>query len=335
VKCTDADFNPLCEVAAHKQMSFVAPSAVAYVDNVTCTVTENFRAAAPIMLSGNGGGILNKEVAKKKLPQGYTQIEYLEATGTQDIDSGVLVSGRLKVVSILEALQNYIGTFWGGRGSHNQSNLFLFERSGSIVQFDYSSRVNAPFSLLPFYKYKIETRYGNLFVDNLQINERGFSVFGDDENIHIFAFNRIGEIGFHLNKARVYYLQFLYMDDVQREFIPALDDTGAPCLFDTVTQQAYYNQGAGDFIYPTESTNYALRRVLPDWGKLTEHGLRRLYHAPIDWQGELIDYALENGFKPIIEPEMPEEGYWVPQWRETEEEIVLDWIETEAPAIEH
>ena len=56
VKCTDADFNPLCEVAAHKQMGFVAPSTAAYVDNITCTVTEVFRAAASVELSGNGGG---------------------------------------------------------------------------------------------------------------------------------------------------------------------------------------------------------------------------------------------------------------------------------------
>jgi hypothetical protein len=71
--------------------------------------------------------------------------------------------------------------------------------------------------------------------------------------------------------------------------------------------------------------------VLPDWGKLTERGLRRLYHAPANYQGELYDYALENGYKPIVEPEKPEQGYWVPQWRETEDEIVLEWVETEAP----
>jgi hypothetical protein len=74
--------------------------------------------------------------------------------------------------------------------------------------------------------------------------------------------------------------------------------------------------------------------VLPDWGKLTEHGLRRLYHAPANYTGELYDYALENGFKPIIESEMPEDGYWEPQWRETEDEIILEWVETEPPVDE-
>lgn len=108
-------------------------------------------------------------------------------------------------------------------------------------------------------------------------------------------------------------------------------------MFDLVSRKAFYNSGNGDFLYPTESpesTTYGLRRVLPDWGKLTENGLRRLYHAPANYQGELYDYALENGYKPIVEPEPPEEGYWAPHWTETEDEIVLEWVETEPPTDE-
>lgn len=56
VKCTDADLNLLCEVDAHNQIGFVAPGTTAYVDDTTCTITEVFRVAAPVMLSGNGGG---------------------------------------------------------------------------------------------------------------------------------------------------------------------------------------------------------------------------------------------------------------------------------------
>lgn len=119
------------------------------------------------------------------------------------------------------------------------------------------------------------------------------------------------------------------------DLLPCLDDTGAPCMYDRVSKTAFYNSGSGDFTYPTQSTTYSLRRrVLPDWGKLTENGLRRLYHVPVDYEGELIEYALENNYKQIIETEMPEEGRWTPQWKETKEEIVLEWIEAEEPILE-
>ena len=108
-------------------------------------------------------------------------------------------------------------------------------------------------------------------------------------------------------------------------------------MFDIVSHTPFYNRGSNDFTYQTESSaiTYSLRRVLPDFGILTEHGLRRLYHAPQSYNGDILDYALENGYKHIVETEQPEEGYWSPQWRETEEEIVLDWVETEPPAEEH
>ena len=108
-------------------------------------------------------------------------------------------------------------------------------------------------------------------------------------------------------------------------------------MFDTVSRTAFYNSGTGDFVTPQSgATTYSLqgRRELPDWGKLTPTGLRRLYHAPAWYKGDAYDYALENGYKPIVEEPAPEEGYWVPVWHETEEEIVLEWVETEPPAEE-
>lgn len=115
-------------------------------------------------------------------------------------------------------------------------------------------------------------------------------------------------------------------------FIPAVDDVGNPCLYESVRKETYYNYGTGAFLYPTASATYTLRRTIPDWGQLTENGLRRLYHAPEGYAGELLDYALENGFKPIVEEPAPEEGYWSPRWKENEDEIVLEWVKIDPPS---
>ena len=143
-----------------------------------------------------------------------------------------------------------------------------------------------------------------------------------------------GDAGGYGLKGRIYFLEIGTGDENVSHLVPCVDETGAPCMFDAVSQQAFYNSGRGDFIYPTESTTYSLRRALPDWGKLTEHGLRRLYHVPAGYKGELIDYAEQNGYKPIVEPEMPEEGYWEPVWHDREDCIELEWVETEPPVEE-
>jgi hypothetical protein len=439
VKCTDADFNPLCEVAAHKQTGFVAPSTAAYVDNVTCTVTEVFRAAAPVELSGNGGGEpegdyvtldangcitsgrldtlvdgsylqhnkptltswdidlpalsnganmfyncrLDKDSAlvvlsslpayesgvhvltlgmhksyegdadilaaidaaqangwtiraqyqeENTLPANFTQVEYIGSTGTQYIDTGLRytsddVYSQTLELSIIDKISlgntgcNYIGWCSVQDGNYHMLNA----------------------GMTPIGERDIIC---NKFLDGerfLYINGSEVARQPIESGVFINIVAGIFSLGTHNNKwfstnqnikAKLYFAEFTKNNMLVRNMIPALDPTGAPCLYDLIEKKAYYNAGTGDFIYPSEATTYSLRRVLPDWGKLTERGLKRLYHAPEGYTGELIDYALENGYKPIIEPEMPAEGYWTPQWRETEDEIVLDWIETEAPEME-
>jgi hypothetical protein len=39
------------------------------------------------------------------------------------------------------------------------------------------------------------------------------------------------------------------------------------------------------------------------------------------------EYAEANGFKLIVEPPMPEEGFWIPVWHDREDCIELEWEE--------
>lgn len=132
--------------------------------------------------------------------------------------------------------------------------------------------------------------------------------------------------------ARIYYATFSKGEEIIAHYVPALDPTGAPCMFDTVTRTPFYNSGAGDFLYPTDAAP-AAAIGLDDkfYAKLTEHGVRRLYHVPEGCTMTKDDYAAANGFKELVEPPMPLEGYWMPQWRETDTQLVCDWIETEPP----
>jgi hypothetical protein len=69
------------------------------------------------------------------------------------------------------------------------------------------------------------------------------------------------------------------------------------------------------------------------YGKITEHGIRRLYCVP-EGNNSKEEYAEKHGFKLLIETPQPEEGYWTPVWHETETQLILDWVETEPPTEE-
>lgn len=268
-----------------------------------------------------------------RIPLNYKQVEYLQSQYKTSINTGIYATRNTEVE--VDTVITYASN-WG----------ILYSANGKYTLATYSSN---EMTVLHYYNgsqyIKIprpeEVALGNRFKAKvtkvgLYINEtlRGtipdtVPFFKCDSPMILSGYSVTDT-----NGAQAKYYSFSMSEDGEKllEFVPCIDETGAPCMFDVVSKTAFYNYGAADFLYPTESTTYALHRVLPDWGQLTEHGLRRLYHAPADWDGELYDYAVTRGFKPIIEPEMPEEGYWSPQWTETEDEIVLEWVETDPPA---
>jgi hypothetical protein len=272
------------------------------------------------VLGGNTGG----DVA---LPEGWTRVEYLESSGNQFIATNFILDSDCEIFCDFQPLGNNTAQIpWAW--DNERARCIGLVRNGSYLNYDWSQS-------------RLGSNAHNLERHNVVINSKGAWFDGvqacsfpsSDSFVTDSAFQVFKGTGSYSYRfvGRVYALSVKKAGKVVFDMVPCLKDTGAPCYYDLVSKKAFSNQMTGDFTYPTTSTTYALRRVLPDWGKLSEYGLSRLYHAPADWQGELIDYALEHGYKPIIEPEMPEDGYWVPQWRETEDEIILEWIETEEP----
>lgn len=275
------------------------------------------------------------------LPIDYTPVEYLQCNGSQYIDTqtlnvfeyeleytatntnnailaGYVPKGRVRAFGIIE--RNKVAVATANSDYYREATVSAAVKNTVVYNANLGKYV-----MINGAKYETAAYGGKALIP---------SPMTADVSAYLFACNT-GEkgaqgIGY---SARLYSAKLKNKElTVLFDGIPALDPTGAPCMFDLVSRKALWNEGAGDFIYPTESTTYALRRVLPDWGKLTPHGLRRLYHAPEGYQGELYDYAIENGYKQIVETEQPEEGYWTPVWHEREDCIELEWVETEPPA---
>ena len=146
-----------------------------------------------------------------------------------------------------------------------------------------------------------------------------------------------GPVNGSTQQVRIYNFSANYDGEkLVANYVPTLDPTGAPCMFDLVTRRPFYNSGSGDFLYPTSSTTYSLRRYTPEYAIQTPTGIRKLYHVPENYDGSIEDYARENNYKRLVEPECPnEEGkFYESKWNETDEELILEWIEVEPPVLE-
>lgn len=276
------------------------------------------------------------------LPTGYKRVEYLESTGTQYINTQENVyrlTLDFQATSLDDADRRVYFGLYDALNIQTQDLTYQLKRSSASgvhgVQVG-TTKLTSPYLYGVPFRITIDGD-GNVSRDGEKIgivtlpqeNKPNATPFIWAQATHYGTYIASAE---HHTVARVFSVTLGRDGQITRKFIPCLDPTRAPCMYDTVSRQPFYNSGTGDFLYPSEATTYALRRrVLPDWGKLTENGLRRLYHSPEGYQGELIDYALENGFKPIVESGQPEDGYWSPRWIETENEIVLKWVEIEPP----
>jgi hypothetical protein len=297
-------------------------------------------------LGGNGGD-------NGGLPAGYKRVAYLESTGTQCIDTGlemdsVKTGTKTKYLEI-NTNKNFSNVFgaWSNDGREYSWMLKPNNRAWLNVSLNFYCEVNGiprgNLNEVDAYIHDYDAENNEAWLKcyvNGTLRIDGYKQLFPLRNEYK---NSVLLYGYTGNGApvptfvgRIYYVE-LYKDDVKiGHFIPCIDRIGTPCMFDMVTRQPFYNCGSGEFLYPgkeTEVSTFSLRRSIT-YAQLTEHGLRRLYHAPANYKGELIDYALENGYKPIVEPEKPEEGYWSPRWTETEDEIVLEWVETEPPTDE-
>lgn len=270
------------------------------------------------------------------LPTGYKRVPYLESGGGQFIYADLPITStsgvHVRFVQTSNSGHYYVWGFAGG------SYIIIgVDGNGAPVS---AGRLNhnaaLPYSSTAVYEayanYKNDSKYR--IESSGEISEVTGGMLRTTANTGIFGLVK-GDGSFSASaRARVYLAQFTHEQEIMREMLPCLDDTGTPCMFDTVTREAFYNDGTGDFTYP--GAEQAVQTLALDWdakfyAKLTEHGVRKLYHVPKGCTMTMDEYASENGFKELVEPPMPMTGYWAPVWRETDTQLILDWVETEPP----
>lgn len=198
---------------------------------------------------------------KSELPAGYRRCEYLESTGTQyilipqiDITDKPLV--KFEVIyqtynkdarsfgSIMRTVRFENGIGWQGESfSYNFGNgygmklAYVIDNNGVKKEVPASSLANKHLT----FEYKDSLFYLNGIKQT--IARYAVGDFGVARNVIVFGTNREGKIDLSNVKICNFYVYG------QINLIPALDPSGRPCMYDTVTKQPFYNQGTGEFLY--------------------------------------------------------------------------------------
>ena len=116
------------------------------------------------------------------------------------------------------------------------------------LRFEYSTSTNYVFTESLMKRSVIKTNKNSINVNNNDylLNTASFT---GKYSFYIFDANLGGTPSNRGTVMRLWRSQIYDNDTIVRDYIPVIDASSRPCLFDKVEKKCYYNQGTGEFLY--------------------------------------------------------------------------------------
>lgn len=200
---------------------------------------------------GNAGtGVFLAGPPRATLPEGYTQLEYIESSGAQYVDTGVRQNQNSRVVVDFQLVSAPAGSYawiFEGRdtGPKNRHSVYATKSNGNWyggygsaskntnIPYDLAARITADFN-------KNVLKIGNTAITFAQ------EVFQSSTSTVLFGCSTGGTIA-HYAQTKLFGCRFFDGDTLLRDFIPCKNAGGAVGLYDLIGQKFYGNAGSGSF----------------------------------------------------------------------------------------
>ena len=183
-----------------------------------------------------------------------TNLDYIQSTGTQYINTGIPSASNLKVdITYATSGSTLYHAVLGCRG--NSKNFYYLNADGSnygTKEFGWVSG-NQKFSpSISTHNIKTNLVWDgyNLTFTNAQgtyTKSLGSSTFSGGLNLFLFGFNDNGSVQ-RIGTTNIYSCKIYSGGTLVRDFIPVKDENDVVCLYDNVSSSYFYNAGTGDFV---------------------------------------------------------------------------------------
>ena len=175
-----------------------------------------------------------------ELPAGYQLCNYLESTGTQTINTGLtpVYGDEINVIAYRTSNANSM--------LYASGTLTVTSSTGKFYcRYFTSGRANS----VSLGTFPADAQY-----HHIMLSQDGFYADGNFvTELHgeraeagtLIIFRGTSSRG----KLRIKRFYITRNGAYTLNLIPALDRNGAPCMYDTVSKQTFYNERTGDFLY--------------------------------------------------------------------------------------
>ncbi len=197
-----------------------------------------------------------------RLPAGYTEVEYIESTGTQYISTGIKPTENMEIDLEFE-LPKYQSTRWIFGSKYNKK----IGASNNYIQF--SMFINSNTSCRAAYKtnfsdvsytvgtksiFGIKAKTGDVYCDtstakiSTSSTISGSAVnFSSNPVIMLFANNSEGTAENKIS-GKLYFFKIYDNGILKRDFVPCTNSSNVAGLYDLASNSFFHNNGTGLFI---------------------------------------------------------------------------------------
>lgn len=183
---------------------------------------------------------------QNKIPHGYTVVEWIGSSGTQYIDTGFKPSDKTKIVIKCRYTSTSYGSSFLGANpwfvitTSSMDNSIRFRRNNVLLSGPANDRNT---------EHTIVFDRNKAYIDDVLYCTFDETEFQSPYTMLLFA-RHSQNGGVEEKSSSTISFCTIYEDDtLVGDFVSVLDDNGTPCMFDVVTQKAFYNAGSGKFTY--------------------------------------------------------------------------------------
>lgn len=184
-----------------------------------------------------------------------TQLEYIESTGTQYIDTGVYVNSNFEWEMDFQ-FTDVSTSMWSGTGETTSASMGIC--AGISYNYFLIGVNNGTWSsketsfLKDTSRHTLDFKSGSQSIDGTQVANFVFNSTQGKNTFPLATFCTLWGTGptsySNYCKMKIYSCKIYDNNVLIRDYIPALDYNNVVCLYDKVTKTCFYNQGTGEFL---------------------------------------------------------------------------------------
>lgn len=248
---TFADLKALEDGTA---VGITLPSDIANVDKITINFLGSNDVVdiddKPIKKLSKDTEWIFQYVPGPTLPTGYTELEYIQSSGTQYIDTGFKPSGNSGIVVDYQQVGTiaYQDPLFGARQSSSNTAFSMWLSSNvTYPQYGNVSYDAKPISINNNTRliYKLDKGIASCGDKTVSFSQLSFT---SSYNLVLFSVNTGGTVDTRRISGKLYNCKIYDNNEIVRDFIPCKNPSGVIGLYDTVNSQFYQNAGSGAFV---------------------------------------------------------------------------------------